>query len=115
VTLYFFDDVLGLNLALEPTQRILDRLTLLQSNFCQRVHLQPSPDWTTYSLSHSRSHTGPRGEIGMLILSSRHHFLPDRRYRLDRHLRLPLRLLPRRQALLERGDRRWPRYEADLG
>jgi hypothetical protein len=59
VTLYFFDDVLGLNLALEPTQGILDGLTLLQSNFCQSVHPQPSPDWTIYSLYHSRSHVAP--------------------------------------------------------
>jgi hypothetical protein len=29
------NDVFRLNLALEPTQGVLDRLTLLQSNFCQ--------------------------------------------------------------------------------
>jgi hypothetical protein len=92
------------NLALEPTQGILDGLTLLQSNFCQSVHPQPSPDWTIYSLSFALPRR-PSGEIGTLILSSRHHFLSDRRYRLDRHLRLPLRLLPR-QAVLERGHRR---------
>jgi hypothetical protein len=33
--LYFFEDVLGLNLALEPPQGILDGLALLQSNFSQ--------------------------------------------------------------------------------
>jgi hypothetical protein len=63
VTLYFFDDVLGLNLALEPTQGILDGLTLLQSNFCHSVHPQPSPDWTIYSLSHSRSHVVPTAKL----------------------------------------------------
>jgi len=42
VTLHFFNDVFRLNLALEPPQGILDRLTLLQSNFCQAVHPQTS-------------------------------------------------------------------------
>jgi hypothetical protein len=35
MTLYFLNDVFRLNLALEPTQGILDRLPFLQSNFCQ--------------------------------------------------------------------------------
>jgi hypothetical protein len=35
VTLHFLDDVFRLNLALEPTQGILQRLALMQSNFCQ--------------------------------------------------------------------------------
>jgi hypothetical protein len=52
VTLYLFNDVLGLNLALKPTQRILDGLTFLQSNFCQSIHPQTRPDRTTYSLHH---------------------------------------------------------------
>src|SRR5579864_4657308 len=63
VTLYFFDDVLGLNLALEPAQGILDGLTLLQSNFCQSVHPQPGPDWTIHSLYHSRSHVAPVAKL----------------------------------------------------
>ena len=43
VTFDFLDDVLGLHLALEPAQCILDRLSFLQSNFCQTYHLQTSP------------------------------------------------------------------------
>jgi hypothetical protein len=39
VTLHFLDDVFRLNLAFEPPQGILDRLTFLQSNFCQTHHL----------------------------------------------------------------------------
>ncbi len=35
VTLHFLNDVFRLNLALESTQGILQRLTFLQSNFCQ--------------------------------------------------------------------------------
>ena len=54
VTLYLFDYVLGLNLALKPTQGILDGLTLLQSNLCQSIHPQTSPDRTTYSLHRLR-------------------------------------------------------------
>src|SRR5438309_3287125 len=63
VTLHFLDDVLGLNLALEPAQGILDGLILLQSNFCQSVHPQPSPDWTIYSSYHSRSHGAPVAKL----------------------------------------------------
>ena len=37
VTLYFLNDVLRLNLAFEPTQGVLQRLALLQSNFCQNL------------------------------------------------------------------------------
>src|SRR5262249_41640436 len=40
VTLHFLNDVFGLNLALEATQGILQRLTFLQSNFCQADHPQ---------------------------------------------------------------------------
>jgi hypothetical protein len=41
VTLHFFDDVLGLNFALESTKSILHRFALLQSNFCH-VHHPPN-------------------------------------------------------------------------
>lgn len=41
VTLHFPDGVFCLNLALESTQGVLDRLTLLQSNFCQTHHSEP--------------------------------------------------------------------------
>jgi hypothetical protein len=37
VTLYFFDYVLGLYLAFKTAKRILEGLTLLKSNFCQRT------------------------------------------------------------------------------
>jgi hypothetical protein len=35
VALYFLDNVLRLDFALEPPQGTLDRLTFLQSNLCQ--------------------------------------------------------------------------------
>ena len=35
VTLHVLDDVFGLNLALESTEGILQRLTFLYANFCQ--------------------------------------------------------------------------------
>jgi len=54
VTLHFFNDVFRLYLALEPPQGILDRLTLLQSNFCQTHHPPTSPDRTKESLHHLR-------------------------------------------------------------
>src|SRR5260370_39574584 len=37
-TLYFLDDVLCLNLALEPSKVVLQRFALLQSNFCHTHH-----------------------------------------------------------------------------
>ncbi len=42
MTFHFLNDVFGLNLALEPTKGILQRLALLQSNFCQTHHPQTS-------------------------------------------------------------------------
>jgi len=111
VTLYLFDYVLGLNLALKPTQGILDGLTLLQSNLCQSIHPQTSPDRTTYSLHRLRKHFANwvSGD-GRFILSTRHRLL-HLRYRPCRHLRLPLRRLLR-QADLERGYRRGLRIES---
>ncbi len=38
MTLHFLNDVFRLNLTLEPTEGVLQRLTLLQSNFCQTDH-----------------------------------------------------------------------------
>src|SRR2546428_4872261 len=46
VTLHFLNDVFRLNLALEPTKGILQRLALLQSNFCQTHHPQTSSNRT---------------------------------------------------------------------
>ena len=40
VTLDFLNDVFRLNLALEPTQGILQRFAVMQSNFCQTDHPQ---------------------------------------------------------------------------
>ena len=57
VTLHFFNDVFRLNLALEPTKGILDRLTLLQSNFRQTHHPQTKTNRTYLSLLHL---TAPR-------------------------------------------------------
>jgi hypothetical protein len=37
VTLYFFNNILGLYLPLEPPQRIFEGFTLLKSNFRQRT------------------------------------------------------------------------------
>ena len=42
VTLHFLNDVFRLNLALEAAQGVLQGLALLQSNFCQTHHPQPS-------------------------------------------------------------------------
>src|SRR5271166_2777821 len=44
VTLNVLNDVFRLNLAFEPTEGVLQRLTLLQSNFCQTHHPQTSPN-----------------------------------------------------------------------
>ena len=46
VTLYFFDDVFLLNLALETAEGILQRLALLQSDFGQTLHPPTGPYWT---------------------------------------------------------------------
>jgi len=43
VTLHFLNDIFRLNLALEPTQSVLQRLALLQSNFCQIYHPPNQP------------------------------------------------------------------------
>src|ERR1700744_964966 len=43
VTLDFLDDVLLLNLALEATQCIFERLAFLNANLCQKLHLQTVP------------------------------------------------------------------------
>jgi len=40
MTLHFLNDVFRLNLALEPTQGILQRFAVMQSNFCQTDHPQ---------------------------------------------------------------------------
>jgi len=50
VTLHFLNDVFGLNLAFESTKGVLERLALLQSNFCHAHHPQTSPDRTPSSL-----------------------------------------------------------------
>src|SRR5215510_15709347 len=52
VTPHFLDDVFRLNLALEPTQGILQRLALMQSNFCQSYHPSLRPQGTESSFSH---------------------------------------------------------------
>src|SRR6266849_3629331 len=51
VTLHFLDDIFRLNLAFEPTQGVLQRFTLLQSNFCQTHHPQPSTISTILELT----------------------------------------------------------------
>jgi ketosteroid isomerase-like protein len=43
---HFLNDVFRLNLALEPTEGVLQRLALLQSNFCQTHYPQTSPNRT---------------------------------------------------------------------
>jgi hypothetical protein len=47
VTPHFLNDVFRLNLALEPTKGVLQRLALLQSNFCQ-THHPPTSHKRTY-------------------------------------------------------------------
>jgi hypothetical protein len=46
MTLHFLDDVFRLNLALKSAKGVLQRLALLQSNFCQTHHPQTSPNRT---------------------------------------------------------------------
>ena len=43
VTLYFLNNVLGLHLPLEPSQRVFEGFTLLKSNFRQRTTPPHSP------------------------------------------------------------------------
>src|SRR3954454_5112674 len=43
MTLHFFDNVFRLNLTLEATKGVLQRLALLQSNFCQTRHHRSAP------------------------------------------------------------------------
>ena len=46
VTLDLFDNVFGLNFALETAQGILERFTFLNSNLCQGKYTsQSGPDW----------------------------------------------------------------------
>lgn len=45
VALHLFDDVLGLHLALETAQRILERLAFLYSNFCQVKYTSKPAKW----------------------------------------------------------------------
>src|SRR5271165_782624 len=51
VTFHFLNDVFGLNLTLEPTESVLERLALLQSNLGHANHPPTSPYRTNYSLS----------------------------------------------------------------
>jgi hypothetical protein len=46
VTLHFLNNVFRLNLALEPTKRVLQGLALLQSNLCHTHHPQASSNRT---------------------------------------------------------------------
>ena len=48
MTLYFLDDVFGLDLALETAQSILKGFALLNSNLCQKKHLQTFPERDIY-------------------------------------------------------------------
>src|SRR5215470_5491809 len=49
VALHFLDDVFRLHFTLEPAKRVFQRLSLLQSNFCQ-FDLLPASKPATYSL-----------------------------------------------------------------
>src|SRR6266446_8672751 len=51
VTLHFLNDFFRLNFALEPTQGVLQRFALLQSNFCQTHHPQASTISTILELT----------------------------------------------------------------
>jgi hypothetical protein len=48
MTLYFLDNVFGLHLALETAQSILKGFALLNSNLCQKKHLQTFPERDIY-------------------------------------------------------------------
>jgi hypothetical protein len=53
MTLHFFDDVFRLNLTFEATKGVLQRLALLQSNFCQTRHHRSAPTiGANFSLLH---------------------------------------------------------------
>ena len=121
VTLHFPDDVFCLNLALESTQGVLDRLTLLQSNFCQTHHPRAKTNQTYLSLLHLGC--APPNRVHPLIQiqirarftpSSLRRLLPCRHHRhlLCRRLRLPL--LPR-LALVGGGHRQLPSDQKALG
>jgi hypothetical protein len=49
MALHFFNNVFRLNLALEPPQGTLDRLTFLQSNFCQIIASKLVPHIRAYA------------------------------------------------------------------
>jgi hypothetical protein len=68
VTLYVLNNVFGLNFALEPSKSILQRLALLQSNFCQTHHPQTSLisarlEFTPFGLAFARSLLVSRGSV----------------------------------------------------
>lgn len=58
MTLYFFDDVFRLNLAFEPSQRVLKGFALLNSNLCQRKYTSPSRQQASLRIRYAiESHT----------------------------------------------------------
>jgi hypothetical protein len=54
MTLYFLDDVFRLNLPLEPSQCVFERLAFLHSNFCQGNTPPNRPKWAAFRISHNR-------------------------------------------------------------
>ena len=59
VTLDLFDNVFGLNFALEAAQGIFERFTFLNSNLCQGKYTsQSGPEWLCYKDTSFRSRFG---------------------------------------------------------
>jgi len=128
VTPHFFNDVFRLNLALEPTKGIFQRLAVLQSNFCQTHHLPTKTKRAHLSLPHL--YCAPhRTEFPITRWSPIAHpsqtctnketLTPSiRRLRPRHHFpfcpRLPLHLLPR-LVHLECGHRATTKHQAFSG
>jgi hypothetical protein len=63
VTLDFLDDVLLLNLPLEPAERIFERLAFLYANLCQKIP-PPNLPWGT---SYDTGNIGPQVKRELII------------------------------------------------
>src|SRR5208282_638770 len=126
VTLHFLDDVLRHNLALEPTKGVLQRLSLLQSNFCHTHHPQPSTIsdileltlfvWCSVRTNCESSASSTTLIKATLTPSNRHRSCRPHRHLLFScgRLRRPHRLLPRLAPVAEGTHRQLPSDQKGL-
>src|SRR5438067_2380858 len=128
VTPHFFNDVFRLNLPLEPTKGILQRLAVLQSNFCQTHHLPTKTKRAHLSLTHLYcaphrteypiTRWSPIAHASQTCTNKETLTPSIRRLRPRHHFpfcpRLPLHLLPR-LVHLERGHRATTKHQAFSG